>query len=332
MGFTDMFRDMLANSGLPSLLALAPDWMALDMRQLVFVLATPLFIGVALWEYLRIRHDPARMDGREAVRNFMLGAGYQFTELLFAGLIAFPLYTLAYHYRLFDPSLTWVTVLLTFIGVEFCFYWMHRASHRMRWFWAAHVVHHSSERMNYTTAMRQNATNIFNGGWLFYVPLALLGLNPVWIGVAFALSLVYQFFIHTTLVEKQHPFIEFVFNTPSHHRMHHGKNPGCIDRNYGGVLIIWDRLFGTFVEEQDKHSIEYGITRPPPRDDLVTLWTHEYQDMFRDMNRATSLWQRVQHLWRPPEWQSDPMARKTDDVEAGRVSDQRTANSASDRL
>lgn len=308
MAFTDMINEMLANSGVYALLDMAPAWLALDLRQLVFVIATPLFIGVALWEYRRIRNDPARMNGREAVRNFMLGAGYQMTELLFAGLIAFPLYTLAYHYRLFDPSLTWTMALVTFIGVEFCFYWMHRSSHRIRWFWAAHVVHHSSQRMNFTTAMRQNATNIFNGGWLFYVPLALLGLNPVWIGTAFALSLVYQFFIHTTLVDKLHPAIEYIFNTPSHHRMHHGKNPGCIDRNYGGVLIIWDRLFGTFVEEQDKNSIEYGITRPPPKDDLVTLWTHEYQDMFRDMVSSEGrggLWRRLQHLWRAPEWRRD---------------------------
>ncbi|MCH8543055.1 MAG: sterol desaturase family protein [Alcanivorax sp.] len=315
MPFVEMINTMLADSGLLALWDRMPAWLALDLRQLVFVLATPLFIGVALWEYRRIRHDAARMNVPEAVRNFLLGAGYQVTELLFAGLIAFPVYTLAYHYRLFDVALSWQALLATFIGVEFCFYWMHRSSHRVRWFWAAHVVHHSSQRMNFSTAMRQNATNIFNGGWLFYVPLAVLGLNPVWIGVVFALSLVYQFFIHTTLVNKLHPAIEFVFNTPSHHRMHHGKNPGCIDRNYGGVLIIWDRLFGTFVEEQDMHAIEYGITRPPPRDDLITLWTHEYQDMFRDMRQPGSLWRRLQHLWRAPEWERNeaiPAPRKSD--------------------
>jgi len=228
----DIFTEMLANSGLLPLWQTLSQWLALDARQLIFVLATPVFIGVTVWEYRRIRHDPSRMNLREAVRNFGLGAGYQITELLFAGLIAFPVYALVYHFRLFDLELSVWTALLTLIGVEFCFYWMHRSSHRVRWFWAAHIVHHSSKRMNFTTAMRQNATNIFNGNWLFYVPLAFLGLNPLWIGIAFASSLVYQFFIHTTLVGRLHPWIEWVFNTPSHHRVHHGCNPGYIDRNY----------------------------------------------------------------------------------------------------
>ena len=319
MKLIEMMRDMIEQSGLLALWQQVAPWLALDLRQLIFVIATPFFVGVAVWEYRRIRHDPSRMNVAEAFRNFMLGAGYQVTELLFAGLIAFPVFAFAFHHRLFDIELTWLTALATFIGVEFCFYWMHRASHRVRWFWAGHVVHHSSERMNFSTAMRQNATNIFNGNWLFYVPLAVIGLNPVWIGVAFALSLVYQFFIHTTLVDKLHPAVEFIFNTPSHHRVHHGKNPDCIDTNFGGVLIIWDRLFGTFVREEDKGKIEYGITRPPRSNNLIHLWTHEYQDMFRDMAKPGSLLSRLKHLWMPPEWQrSEPETITTRDAPSPR--------------
>ena len=309
----DIAMQILADSGLLALWHSIAPWLGLDQRQLIFVVATPVFIGVALWEYWRIKDDPARMNVPEAIRNFLLGAGYQITELLFAGLIAFPIYALAYHFRIFDIQPGWWVIPMTFIGVEFCFYWMHRASHRVRWFWAAHVVHHSSERMNFSTAMRQNATNIFNGGWLFYVPLALIGLNPVWIGIAYALSLVYQFFIHTTVVDKLHPAIELVFNTPSHHRVHHGRNPDCIDSNYGGVLIIWDRLFGSFVREEDKGKILYGVTRPPKSDNLLVLWTHEYVDMFRDMAKPGALLQRLQHLWRPPEWQREDVRRETSD-------------------
>lgn len=300
---TEMFGDVLQNSGLLPLWQMLAPWLALDERQLIFVFATPVFIAVTLWEYRKIRHDPELMDPREAVRNFALGAGYQITELLFAGIIAFPVYALCYHYRLFDLELNWVTAALTFVGVDFCFYWMHRASHRMRWFWAAHVVHHSSERMNFSTAMRQNATNIFNGMWVFYLPLALVGFNPVWIGVAYAFSLVYQFFIHTTLVPPLGRRIEWLFNTPSHHRVHHGRNPGYIDRNYGGTLIIWDRLFGTFEAEDSENPPEYGITTPVPSQNLLVLWTHEYRDMFRDMAKPGSLTARLRHLWNPPEWQ-----------------------------
>ncbi|HIO31373.1 sterol desaturase family protein [Marinobacter salarius] len=305
MALMDMMRAVLEESGLlPLWNALAP-WLALDERQLIFVVATPVFIAVTLWEYLRIRHDPKRMDVPEALRNFALGAGYQLTELLFAGLIAFPVYAFLYHHRLLDLELNWAMGLLTFLGVDFCFYWMHRSSHRIRWFWAAHVVHHSSERMNFSTAMRQNATNIFNGMWLFYVPLALIGFNPVWIGVAYALSLVYQFFIHTTLVGKLPGWVETVFNTPSHHRVHHGRNPGYIDRNYGGTLIVWDRLFGTFVAEDEQAPPDYGITRPIHSRNLLVLWTHEYVDLFRAMARPGGLQARLKHLWKPPEWDRD---------------------------
>ncbi|WP_421911454.1 sterol desaturase family protein [Marinobacter sp.] len=305
MALMDMMMAVLEESGLlPLWNALAP-WLALDERQLIFVVATPVFIAVTVWEYLRIRHDPARMNVPEALRNFALGAGYQLTELLFAGLIAFPVYAFLYHHRLLDLELNWATGLLTFLGVDFCFYWMHRSSHRIRWFWAAHVVHHSSERMNFSTAMRQNATNIFNGMWLFYVPLALIGFNPVWIGVAYALSLVYQFFIHTTLVGKLPGWVETVLNTPSHHRVHHGRNPGYIDRNYGGTLIVWDRLFGTFVAEDEQAPPEYGITRPVHSRNLLVLWTHEYVDLFRAMARPGGLLSRLKHLWKPPEWDRD---------------------------
>ena len=303
MAVYEMMRSVLENSGLLSLWQTVAPWLALDERQLIFMVATPVFIAVALWEYFRIRHDPALMDTREAIRNFALGAGYQVTELLFAGIIAFPVYALCYHHRLLDLELTWFTAALTFLGVDFCFYWMHRASHRMRWFWAAHVVHHSSERMNFSTAMRQNATNIFNGMWMFYLPLALIGFNPVWIGIAYALSLVYQFFIHTTLVPRLPGWTEYLFNTPSHHRVHHGRNPGYIDRNYGGTLIVWDRLFGTFVDEDSRHPPEYGITRPVPSNNLIVLWTHEYVDLFRAMSQPGPLRDRLRHLWQPPEWE-----------------------------
>ena len=170
MALMDWFNSVWQNSGLAPLWDTVAPWLALDERQLIFMVATPFFIGVFLWEFLKIRHDATLVDSRESIRNFMLGAGYQTTELLFAGLIAFPVYAFAYHHRLLDIELTWLTGALLWVLTDFCFYWMHRTSHRVRWFWAAHVTHHSSERMNFSTAMRQNATNIFNGGWLFYVP------------------------------------------------------------------------------------------------------------------------------------------------------------------
>lgn len=277
-------------------------YLALDERQQIFLWATPIFLSLAIWEYSRIRHNPMLINIREAIHNFLLGAGYQLSELLFAAIIAFPVYALAYYFRLYTFELTIGSALLLVVLVDLCFYGYHRASHRVRWFWCAHVTHHSSERMNFSTAMRQNATNIFNGGWLFLVPLAFIGFHPVWIGVVYALSLVYQFFIHTTLVGKLPKAIEFVFNTPSHHRAHHGRNPKYIDHNYGGMFIIFDRLFGTFVEEDEQEPVIYGITRPVPPATLMSSNLHEYQDMFKDMLQQGPIEQRLKHLWMPPEW------------------------------
>lgn len=302
MTIPEMIADVWLQSGLAGLWAAVAPWLALDERQLIFVVASPVFIGLAMWEYRRIRHDPRLAEFHESVRNFFLGAGYQITELLFAGIIAFPVYAFAFHHRLLDIELSWASGALLWVLVDFCFYGFHRASHRVRWFWCAHVTHHSSERMNLSTAMRQNATNIFNGGWLFYVPLAFIGFNPVWIGVCFALSLVYQFFIHTTLVTTLHPAVEYVFNTPNHHRVHHASNEGYIDTNYGGVFIVWDRLFGTFAEERADLPIRYGITRPVHSDSLWVNWTHEYADLVRDMAKPGTLAARLRHLWMPPEW------------------------------
>lgn len=303
MSLVDMITNVWTESGLAGLWATVAPWLALDERQLIFVVATPFFVGVALWEYLRIRHNPVLVDLHESLRNFALGAGYQLTELLFAGIIAFPVYAFAYHHRVLDIELTWASAILLWFLTDFTFYWFHRASHRVRWLWCTHVTHHSSERMNFSTAMRQNATNIFNGGWLLYVWLAFAGFNPIWIGVCFALSLVYQFFIHTTLVGKLHPAIEFIFNTPNHHRVHHASNPGYIDTNYAGVFIIWDRLFGTFAAERADQPIRYGITRPVDTSNLIVAWTHEYVDLARDLRAPGPLWQRLRHLWMPPEWQ-----------------------------
>lgn len=297
-----MLSEAWGRSGLAALWASIAPWLALDARQLIFVLATPMFVGVTVWEYRRIRHDSRLTDLPEAVHNFLLGAGYQFSELLFAGVISFPLFALAYRHRFFDIEWSPLVGVVLYIAVDFAFWVYHLAAHRVRWFWCAHVTHHSSERMNFSTAMRQNATNVFNGGWLFYVPLALLGFNPVWIGVCFALNLVYQFFIHSTLVPKLHPLIEFVFNTPSHHRAHHGRNPGYIDRNCGGTLIVWDRLFGTFVEESANEPPEYGIVNQIHTDSLLVSWFHEYADLFRDIARPGPMRQRLRHLWMPPEW------------------------------
>ncbi|MPQ72187.1 sterol desaturase family protein, partial [Pseudomonas sp. MWU12-2323] len=141
------------------------------------------------------------------------------------------------------------------------YYWFHRASHRVRWLWAAHSVHHSSTRMNFSVAFRQSLMYPVAGMWAFWLPLAWLGFPPQQVVAVVLLNLAFQFFVHTQIVPKL-GWLEYVFNTPSIQRTHHAKNPRYIDDNYAGVLVIWDRLFGTFVEERDSDPCEYGTVKP----------------------------------------------------------------------
>lgn len=161
--------------------------------------------------------------------------------------------------RLLDlPENSWLVFATCFLGVDFLYYWFHRMSHEVGAFWAAHSVHHQSEEYNLSVALRQGAFQSFFS-WMFYLPLALLGFPPAVFITCSALNTLYQFWIHTRLIGKLGPF-EWVFNTPSHHRVHHGRNPRYIDRNHAGTLIIWDRIFGTFVEETDEPV--YGVVKP----------------------------------------------------------------------
>ncbi len=161
--------------------------------------------------------------------------------------------------RFFDlPENSWLVFGACFLGVDFLYYWFHRMSHEIGAFWAAHSVHHQSEEYNLSVALRQGSFQSFFS-WMFYLPLALLGFPPLVFITCSALNTLYQFWIHTRLIGKLGP-IEWIFNTPSHHRVHHGRNPRYIDRNHAGTLIIWDRIFGTFVEETDEPV--YGIVKP----------------------------------------------------------------------
>jgi len=183
--------------------------------------------------------------------------------------------------------------------VDFCFYVNHVLMHKVRWFWATHVTHHSSEHMNFSTALRQNFMHAFNGAWiLWWIPAALVGFDKDWVLLAIEGNLVYQFFLHTEQV-KSLGWLEKWLNTPSHHRVHHGRNPEQIDTNFGGIFIVWDKLFGTFRAEQDAGEIIYGCSRMPEKPyNPVHLQLHEWRNMLQDLWRYRDL--RV--LVMPPDW------------------------------
>ncbi len=273
-----------------------------DWKQLLLTAMTPLFLlGFALeWLAMRRRRRLEQFRGRDILVNLGLGAAYQVFELGAYALITGGAATWFYAHRLWTIPANASTILPIFVGVEFCYYWFHRTSHRVRWFWSAHVVHHSGERMNMTTAMRQSLLYSVTGWWLFFMPLVLLGVHPAVVFFLYACDLSYQFFIHTESVGRLHPWIEFIFDTPSNHRAHHGRNPQYIDHNYGGVLIVFDRLFGTYVEEHE--AVDYGVPRQPRTSSLLKLNFHEFADMWREVLRPGPLWLRLKHIWGAPEW------------------------------
>jgi len=214
--------------------------------------------------------------------------------------IAAPLFVWAHLHRLGDVALsTPVALAGLFIGQEFFYYGYHRCAHRVRWFWATHCVHHSPNQLSLATALRLGWTGKLTGSALFFTPLVWLGFAPQAVLGVVALNLLYQFWLHATWIPKLGP-LEWVFNTPSHHRVHHGANPEYLDCNYGGVLIIFDRLFGTCVDERDDIAVRYGLTTPLLSHNPLRIAFHGWQALARDLWRARGWRQRGRVLWGPP--------------------------------
>jgi len=271
-----------------------------DLREWWLLMCTPVFVLAVAAEAWALRQRRVH-DWRDSLASLNLGGVYTVLDMVILIGLVLPALQWLHTFRVATVEVTAWTFPLLYLGVELCYYAFHRASHRIRWFWCAHVVHHGSEHMNFTTAMRQSWFYSFAGNWLFYAPMVLLGFDPRWVMFALALNLAYQFFIHTQWVGKLPAPIEWVFNTPSHHRAHHGRNPRYIDRNYGGTLIVFDRLFGTFVDETE--SVDYGLVHPVHSHNPVWLTVHEWVAMAHDVARPGPWSQRLKHLWAPPEWE-----------------------------
>ncbi|HEX4878317.1 MAG TPA: sterol desaturase family protein [Limnobacter sp.] len=278
------------------------------LNELVLIPMVPVFVMafVSEWVYARVRsgqwmmgqHQPFWL--REVVTNFTLGMGYYIANALMNLIYLAAVWAALWEHRLFDIPLNAFTLLAAFFVQEFCYYWYHRTAHRVRWFWAQHVPHHTGEIMNMSTAARQSILTGVIGTWMFYVPAILLGFSPDLILGLLGANLAYQWFIHTESVKKFHPAIEWLFNTPSNHRVHHGRNPMYIDKNYGGVTMLFDHLFGTYQSENEK--VVYGIPLQIKSHNCLVLNLHELVDMVRDVMAPGPLFERLKHVWKPPGW------------------------------
>ena len=228
-----------------------------------------------------------------------LGREYIVASFLTISLAA-PIIGFAYRHRLFTiPLDTTAAVVVLVIGQDFCYYWFHRASHRIRWFWATHAIHHSSNELNLGASFRFGWTGRLTGSSVFYVPMIWLGFAPGPVFIALGFNLLYQFWIHTEWIPKL-GWLEYVLNTPSHHRVHHAANAEYLDRNYGGILIVWDRMFGSFVSERDDIPCRYGLVKPLLSNNPFVIGFHEWAALLRDAWRARSWRERLMCVIGPP--------------------------------
>ncbi len=213
-----------------------------------------------------------------------------------------PVTAWAREHRLSDLTLdSWQAFVLLFVGLEFFYYWFHRASHRVRWFWLNHAIHHSSNELNLSAAVRIGIFGKVTGTFVFFGPLVWLGFDAKLVGLALSLNLLYQFWIHATWLP-QLGWLEGILNTPSAHRVHHASNPQYLDANYGGVLVIFDRLFGTYVPERADVPPRYGLVKPILSHNPLRVWFTTWGELLRDLASARRLRDVLGYLFMPPGW------------------------------
>lgn len=277
------------------------------------LLAIPGFIAFMLLELLvRWLRGGVHYQTRDSAASLMMGAGNVVEGLLFGG-IAYGVLMFFYdHFALAPWGFSVGAFAAAYLIDDLRYYWYHRIAHESRWFWAGHVVHHSSQHYNLSTALRQTWTSTLSATFLFQIPLVLLGIHPVMLAFVSALNALYQFWIHTEAIGRLPAPIEAVFNTPSHHRVHHARNPRYLDANYAGTLIVWDRLFGTFVPEHDEEPCRYGLVRNLGTFNPFRIAFHETISIVQDVVRpGISVADRARYVFGAPGWSHDGSRRTT---------------------
>lgn len=274
------------------------------MQPAILFYAIPFFVLLLSIEaWFSHKENKHLYETKDTWSSLALGIGNVLTGFVTKALI-FGLFTVLYKYRLFtlEASQWWVWVLL-FFADDFSYYWFHRTSHHVNWFWASHVVHHSSQRYNLAAALRQTWTGNATGAFLFWAWMPLVGFHPLMVLLMQQISLIYQFWIHTETIKKMPAWFEYIFNTPSHHRVHHGSDLKYLDKNHAGILIIWDRMFGTFRNEEERPI--YGLTRNVNTFNPVFVAFFEWKHLFRKMASTRSAKKALKYLIKPPGWSHD---------------------------
>jgi len=288
-------------------------------------LATPFFILAIVLEIIlaRLGRAKASYEPKDTLVSLAMGLGSTVAGLATAGVV-FATSLWVYQHRLFDipMSAAWAWFAV-FLLEDLTYYWFHRLAHERRFWWASHVNHHTSQHYNLSTALRQTWTGGAAGTWLLWLPLAFIGFPPAMVAIQKGISLVYQFWIHTEAIGRMPRWFEAVFNTPSHHRVHHARNPRYLDRNYAGILIVWDRLFGTFQPELDEEPCRYGVVKNLATFNLLRVAFHEWAAIGHDLVRQPR--HALGWLFGPPGWSPDGSRETSDQIRArwaaGRAAD-----------
>ncbi len=281
----------------------------------IVTFAIPAFIILIVIELLvwRKNRKLVSYETKDTAASLIMGFGSVVSGAT-VGALGVAAMVWLHEYRLFDFGYAWYVFVLCFFAEDLSFYWSHRLSHEVRWFWASHVNHHSSQHYNLSTALRQSWTTTLSGTFIVYIPIVMIGFPLEMIIMFKAISTVYQFWIHTESIGKLGP-LEWVMNTPSHHRVHHATNPRYLDRNHAGVLIIWDRLFGTFVEEADwqEDRPRFGIVKNLATFNPLRISFHEWVAIWQDVKGAKSVKEALNYMFNVPGWSPDG-SRKTSEM------------------
>jgi sterol desaturase/sphingolipid hydroxylase (fatty acid hydroxylase superfamily) len=277
--------------------------------------AIPAFILLVVIEvvsyYVHPDDEEVGYEAKDTFTSLAMGLGSVFLDLLWKIPIV-ALYVAVYELSPFRVPVLWWTVLVVLLAQDFLYYWSHRSHHVVRVLWASHVVHHSSRRFNLSTALRQPWTGVTSA--FFYLPLIVLGVSPAQVFFVQSVNLVYQFWIHTERIDKMWRWFEYVFNTPSHHRVHHAANGSYLDRNFAGILITWDRLFGSF--EAEGIRCQYGLTKNLTTYNPLRVAFHEYASIARDLAGARSWRERLGFTFAGPGWGASRADRRPSEVTA----------------
>jgi sterol desaturase/sphingolipid hydroxylase (fatty acid hydroxylase superfamily) len=278
-------------------------------EQFIALYTPPFYAFIIFFEvFLSFFHEKKYYRLKDSMTNIYLSVVYLMLDLLVRGIgLSMLGFTYGFHFlQIQNLYLYW---FLLFICQDFLYWVMHYLDHKIRIFWAAHVTHHSSEEFNLTVGLRSSVLQPFYK-FLYFIPLAFMGFKAIDIMLMYALTQGYGIIVHTRFIKKL-GFIEWIFTTPSHHRVHHSKNIKYLDKNMGMVLIIWDRLFGTFQEEDDENETSYGLTNKPNNSGLISVFMHEVFDIYYDLRRKDIGWkEKIWYVVGPPGWSHDN-SRKT---------------------